>query len=203
MTLKAWAIKAGDLKGLSRAELLFAIARCALRAEPWRPVGAETAWHEAVAFVVRAAFDEPTDAAAARVVAHAIGELGARACNRLDGTPDEALGRAMNYATQTLSAGVEATALAGLPDVKKAVVLAAKLSASIGPVLAHAGRVAAPPGTDPVDFAALATWSAIRADLAALRDKEAALRDAADRMAALRAIASLWPEGVPGWVPAS
>jgi hypothetical protein len=202
VTLKAWTVKVGDLKGLTRAELLFATARCALRAEPWRPAGAEGAWREALDFVARAAFGEPTDAAAASVVARVVGELGARACNRLDGTPDEAVGRAMNYATQTLSAAVEATALAGLPELKKEVVLAAKLSASIGPVLAHAGRVAAPPGTDPVDFAALATCSAIRADLAALRDKEAALRVAADPMVALRAVAPLWPEGVPAWVPA-
>jgi hypothetical protein len=202
MSLRVWAIQLGDLKGSSRAGLLFATARFALRVEPWVPPGAEGPWRDAIGWLAASATGDPTDAKVARRVARAIGDLGATACNRLDGT-DEPLGRCMNYATSTLATGVEATTLPLGPALKKEVILAAKLSASIGAVLAHAGRVVAPDGSDPVDHASAASWSAIRADLGSIRAAESALAAAADRVTALRELAPPWRDGTPSWVPRS
>jgi hypothetical protein len=198
MSLRTWALKPSEFKGVSRAGLLLLSARCALRAEPWVPPDAEAEWREALMFVLQGAFADPTDLKAASTHARTISDLGACACNRLAST-DEPLGRCLNYATQTVAAAVEATTLALGPALKKAVILAAKLSASIPGVLAHAGRVHAAAGEDAVDVACIATWDAIRSDVSLFKSASSALELSEDRLAALRCLAPLWPAGIPGW----
>ncbi len=199
MSVRSWAIKVGELKRLSRAELVLLSGRCALRVAPWVPPGAEVAWGDGLAFVVGAALATPTDATAER--ARALRDLGARACNQLEAT-DEPLGRCLNHAAGTLAAAIEATALPLGPELKKAVIETAKQSASIPALLAHAGRVGGVGDRDAVDVAGLAIWDAIRADIAALEGASArptALGDAGDAIEALRAVAPLWPTGAPDW----
>jgi hypothetical protein len=83
--------------------------------------------------------------------------------------------------------------------MKKAIIEAAKLSASIAAVLAHAGRVDVPPGVDAVDAACVAMWDAIRADIPVLAGRQADLKNAEDRVRALRDCAPFWVGSAPGW----
>ena len=146
------AIKPGELKPLTRSGLLLLSARCALRVAPWVPPEAEAAWRDGVAFLALAALTAPTEARETAARARALRDLGARACNRLEAT-DEPLGRCMNHAMGTLAEAIDATARPRGPALKKAVITTARLSASIGAILAHAGRVGGCGDVDPVDFA--------------------------------------------------
>lgn len=76
---------------------------------------------------------------------------------------------------------------------------AAKLSASLPAVLAHAGRVGGSSGGDAVDAACLATWDAIRADIVVVAGVSHSLGDARDSIGTLREVAPLWPNGAPDW----
>jgi hypothetical protein len=202
MSLKIWAIKVGELKPLSRAGLLLLSARCAIRVEPWLPPNAEALFRQGLDELVAAAFEETTQAGKAAAAAAKLGrELsnrGATACNALAKT-DPPLGRCMSYATSTLAAGLAASGQSALPALKKAIVDGAKLSASIPAVLAHAGRVAAPKGKDPVDVACVAVWDAIRADIATIAAAmpELAAAQAKNRVRALREHAPLWVGPTP------
>lgn len=198
MSVRSWSIKPGELKRLSRSGLLLLAGRCALRVQPWVPPGAEAAWSDGLAFVVDAACAEPTDPQGTLVRARGIRDLGARACNRLEAT-DEPLGRCMNYAMGALAEAIEATTLPLGPVLKKAVIEAAKQSASIAAVLAQAGRVGGCGERDAVEVACLATWEAMRADVLFLERVTERLDDAGDAIAALRAVAPLWPSGAPTW----
>jgi hypothetical protein len=77
----------------------------------------------------------------------------------------------------------------------------AKCAASIPAVLAHAGRVEAPPGRDPVDFWCAGFWDLLRAELPEAGGFAGALAAAAapDRVSVLRAMHPLWPAGAPPW----
>jgi hypothetical protein len=199
MSVRAWALKPGELKPLSRAGLLLLAGRCALRVEPWVPPGAEEAWREGLAFVVDVAWAEPTDEQESLRRARGIRDLGARACNRLEPT-DEPLGRCMNYAMHTLAESIAATAVPLGPALKKAVIDTAKYAASIPAVLAHAGRVDGHGARDVVEVASLAMWDAIRADAASLARVTDRLGAPGDAVASLRELAAPWPSGVPEWV---
>ncbi|MGV3619853.1 MAG: hypothetical protein ACO1OB_03495 [Archangium sp.] len=85
-------------------------------------------------------------------------DLGAIACNRLDGTDDEALGRCHNYATLVVANSLR-------PSSTPELIQIAKYIGSIPAVLAHAGKTKVS-----VDVAAVEMWGALRADLNALDD---------------------------------
>lgn len=188
MSVKAWALKVGELRPLGDHALLFLAARCAMRVEPWCPAGARADWKRGLDAVCEGG-------AASSNLVRALSDRGATACNRLAAT-DEPLGRCMNYSTQTLCVALEAAGPADRGTRCKRVIAAAKLASSIGAVLAHAGRVSAPRGTDAVTFACTAMWDAIRADIAAIAGAPAGLTPVA-----LRAVAPLWAAGKPRWVP--
>jgi hypothetical protein len=198
MSLRIWAIKIGELKPLSRGGLLFLSVRCAMRVEPWLPKGVTTLWREGLEYVATAAFDRPTNSDVARDLARELSDRGAAACNRLQVT-DEPLGQCMNYTTLTLATAVEAASLDAGPALKKAVIDSAKLSASIPAVLAHAKRIIAPPGQDPVEVACLAIWNAIRADIPSVAVATSELETAKDRIGSLRRCAPLWVGRTPTW----
>jgi hypothetical protein len=201
MAVRVSALRVGELKPLSRGGLLLLAARCAMRVEPWMPPGTTTLWRKGLTFVAAAAFSAPTHSRDAAKLERELSDRGADACNRLDAT-DEPLGQCMNYATSTLGAAVEATALDMGAPLKKAVLDAAMLSKSIGAVLAHAGRVRGrlPRGLDAVDVAVLAFWDAIRTDIPVIAARTGELETAKDRVEALRKLAPLWTGRPPGWL---
>jgi len=127
-----------------------------------------------------------------------ISDAGALASHALHES-DEPLGRCMNHATQTLAAAVESASLGIGDGLKKRVIETAKYSASIPAILAYAGRVVAPDGEDPVDFACVFMWDTLRADIEPVREAEAVIGVAEDPVCALRACASLWSLGEPSW----
>ena len=196
--MKRWALRPGELKPLGREGLLLLAARCALRAEPWRPPAAARAWTDGLAALVAAARDAPTDARTIAALARTVADHGAVAANRLDAT-DEPRGRCANYATQALATALDATALADRKALVARTIAVAKLAGSIAAVLAHAGRVPAGPGGDAVDVACAAVWGATRADLAPLTAGLATVAAAKDPVKALRVLAPLWPDGPPAW----
>lgn len=198
MSLRALALRVGELKPLQRSGLLLFGARCAMRVEPWLPTRAEPLWSRGLEQVMAAAFSEVDDAAVA-TLRRQVSDCGAVACNRLAPT-DEPLGRCMNYATQTLARVLEATVLEAATPLKKAIMDAAKLSASIAAVLAHAGRVVAPAGADPVDAACTAMWETIRTDIPLVAGALSEVEHAQDRIGALRNRGPLWVGEVPDWV---
>jgi hypothetical protein len=161
-----------------------------MRVEPWMPPGAAAPWKKGLAHLARVANTAP---ATAPELARAIDEKGSVASSRLE-AKDELLGRCVNYAGLTLATAIEAAAHDVSPVLTKTIIDAAKYSASIGALHAHAGRVRASGGKHPVDVACEAIWGAIRADIAALAAAPAKL-DAR----ALRALAPLWPGRVPAW----
>ena len=144
------------------------------------------------------AFDEPSAARAVPAGVRALRNLGAQACNRLAPT-DAPLGRCMNYATSTVVAAVEATALPLGAPLKKAVIDVAKLSASIPGVLANAGRVPLPRVGSAVEVACVEAWDAIRAEVSLMAEGPPRVEASRDRLDALRTLAPLWPAGVPAW----
>lgn len=196
MTVRRWALRPGELKALTRGGLLLLAARCAMRAEPWRPPGSARPWTDGLAFVVGAALaPAPAVVADARARARAISDLGARAYHRLAAT-DEPAGSCANHAAQALSLALEAAAVGDRPALVKAIIDVAKQSASIGPVLAHAGRVG---GADPVEAACAAVWGAIRADVTLLAAQSDAIARAKRPVQALRTCAPLWVGAPPAW----
>jgi len=128
-----------------------------------------------------------------------LSDRGAMACNEL-ATTNEPLGRCMNYTTQILASALDAIALDDASALKKEVIQAAKLSASIPAILAHAGRIEVPSGSSAVDVACVTVWDAIRADIAAVANAVPAIERAEDRVLALTKCAPLWPGEVPAWV---
>jgi hypothetical protein len=177
--------------------LLFS-ARCALRVEPWIPKGSEKLWEDNLAFVVQAAWDDVAGAQDVLTRSRAVMNHGATACNRLADS-DEPLGRCLSYTTCTLAAAIEAAGAPDRPTVVKRAIDAAKLSASITAVWAHAGRIEAGEGRDVVDFACTTTWAAIRHDIAPLAASLGALEQSKDRVAALRNVAPFWEGRPPTW----
>ncbi|MCR9246420.1 MAG: hypothetical protein NXI31_15410 [bacterium] len=198
MSLKVWALKTGELKPLSRPGLLLFTARCAMRVEPWAPPGCRSLWDRGLARIVEAACGNPIDQLSLEPLAAAISNSGARAYYDREST-DEALGRCHNHATQTLQRGVEAVASDELKLLKKMVLDAAKFSASIPAVLAHDGRVSAPDGEDPVDFACIPMWRVIKADVAAVAEHTSQVVSANDPIEALRECADPWLGSRPAW----
>ncbi|MBK9030579.1 MAG: hypothetical protein IPL61_04435 [Myxococcales bacterium] len=194
MTMKRWAVKPGELRALARTSRLVWAARCAMRTEEWRPPGVDALWDDGLRLLVEAAAAAP-GAIEVATVARALGDRGALASNRRDGTDAEALGRCMNYATLTVRCALEATALPDGPALAKAVIDVAKYAASIPALLAHAGLTRAPPGAAAVDVAAVAVWGAIRADLA-----PCAATAPGVSLADVRALAPLWPPGARAWI---
>ncbi|NUP06286.1 MAG: hypothetical protein HOW73_09535 [Polyangiaceae bacterium] len=106
----------------------------------------------------------------------------------------------MNYATQTLVRAIDAAGIDGAAPAKKAIIEAAKLSASIAAVLAHAGRIDVAPGSSALDVACVAMWDAIRADIPVLAEASSTVEGADDRVRALRDCSPLWVGDVPRWV---
>jgi len=162
--MREWVLKPGEMKPLARSGMLLLASRCALRVEPWIPKNGKALWRDNLAFVVAEALAPPTDPKDAAKRARALSDCGADACNRLDST-DEPLGHAMAYAMTTLATAVEATAL-DERGVRKLVIDAAKYSASLFAVWAHAGRVKVRKGQDAVEVSAKVVWGAIRHDIA-------------------------------------
>lgn len=198
MSLRLWAIKVGELRPLDAGGLLLFGARCALRVSPWVPKDARRAWQAGLDIVLRAVGGEQFTPERIREVSRLVGDAGAIACNRLDGTKDEARGRCMNYATQTLVAVLDASQAADLKAQKKWIIDAAKLSASIPALLAHAGQIQARAG-DAVSEAAGTIWDAIRADIPVVTAARAANPSAPLSEAKLKALGPLWPGGKPEW----
>lgn len=196
MTVKALALKPGELKLLTREGRLLLAARCALRVEPWRPPGADRLWDDGLALVVAAAWATPPAALDVAARARALTDRGALASHRLAAT-DEPLGRCHNHAMATLAAAIEACAAVEPAALAKGVIGAAKLAASIAAIWAHAGRVRV--HGDPVDLACTAAWDAIRADLKPLAANVDSIAAEPDRVAALRTLQPLWPGGAPAW----
>jgi hypothetical protein len=199
MSVRLWAVKPGEVKSLSREALLLFGARCALRIEPWWPVSAGPQSTEPLGFVLAAAFGKAPAAEVALARSRVLLNAGAKACNVLEAT-DGPRGQCINYAACTLAAVVEAAGMAERKAVVKATLEAAKLSASIFAVWAHAGRVPVPAsGQEVVDHVSETVWQSIRADIAPLADALDALATAPDRAQALRALAPLWLGGEPAW----
>lgn len=182
-SLRTLVLRPGELRPLSRAGLVLLAARCALRCEPWLPPGAEALWRRGLGDVVAGAF---TPASGPPAWGRALGDLGARVCNQLDAT-DAPRGRCHNYAAQALVLAGEAAALVERAPLVKQVIVVAKHAGSIPAVLAHAGRVVAPPGRDAVDHACETVWAAIRGDVGWVVGHEASIAGARDPVAALRA----------------
>lgn len=199
MSVRIWSVKVGELRALDSGLLLVFGARCGLRVSPWLPKTATAHWKTALDIVLASAAGEVANAARVRQVARALSDSGSIACNKLDGTPDEARGRCMSYATSSLVEVLEATRIPELGLRKKALLDSAKLSASIPAVLAHAGLIAATPGGDAVTQAATAIWDAIRADLPVIAGLAPGRRL---NPAKLKSLGPLWPGGQPSWVPA-
>ncbi|MCB9564225.1 MAG: hypothetical protein H6708_27860 [Kofleriaceae bacterium] len=167
MSVRAWSIKPGELKPLGRDGLLVLAARAAMRVEGHAPASARAAWRDGLALVVGAAVRAPAGQAGAAALARRLRDARASACHRL-AVSDAPAGACANHATCALAAAGEAAALADRAAVARAVIEAAKQAASIPAVLGHAGRIRAPRGRDPVEYAAVTTWDAIRADVAAV-----------------------------------
>lgn len=200
MTLRIWAIKPAELKQLPREGLLLFGARCAMRVEPWLPANTGTLWSRGLEHVVASAFSE-ADPGVAATLRRELSERGASACNAMSSL-DEARGRCMNYATQTLARAIDAANVDFGPQMKKVIIETAKLSASVAGVLAHAGRVDVPPGADAVDIACVAMWDAMRADIRVLAGGPPDFKHAQDRVRALRDCAALWVGSAPSWAMA-
>jgi len=196
MTLRILAIKRSEIKQLSRERLLLLGARCAMRVEPWLPPDTETMWSRGLEHVVASAFSE-SDPADAPTLRRRLSDRGVIACDSMRFV-DKTFGECMSYTTQALARAIDATLDFGAP-MKKAIIEAAKLSASIAAVLAHAGRVDVPPGVDAVDAACVAMWDAIRADIPVLAGRQADLKNAEDRVRALRDCAPFWVGRAPDW----
>ena len=197
MSLNNWALKNSELKPLQRAGLLLLGVRCAMRVEPWMPPQTLALWSRGLRHATASAFSEPESDTSA-TLRRELSDRGAIASNALISI-DEALGRCMNYSTQTLARVLDATGLEYGTPMKKMIIETSKLSASIAGVLAHAGRVAVPHGQDAVDVACVAMWDAIRADIPILAAKTAQFQNAEDPVGALRDCATLWVGGVPNW----
>ena len=198
VSLRLWAVKPGELRALDRVGLTLFAARCALRVEGWLPDGAAKAWKSGLELVVRAAFTAPRDPSELRARAGEISNLGAVACNRLQKT-DGPRGRCHNYATSALAAALEVACEAERPKMLRWTIDAAKLSASIPAVWAHAGRVKVPKGAHAVDLACTTMWEAIRGDIGPLAAVGVALERARNPVQALRNFAPLWPGERPPW----
>ena len=195
MSVRAWAIKPGELKELTRCGLVLLAARCALRVEPcvleWWPDAPKTVrslWATSLDHLVRSAFTTTRHDIQRRLRALSnAGSLGRRRCE----ARDETRATCVNYAFYTLAAAVETGRFTERPLIVKSTIQAAKMSASIAAILAHAGRVPAPVNDDPVDHASRIAWGAIRADAARLT----ATPDARS--------CPLWPDPAPAWWPGS
>ena len=196
MSLRAWALKPSEVKALSRAGLVLLAGRCARRVEPWCPREARADWRRALSLVTASAKGRPPDRDAALRLARRLGDAGARACNARDGTPDELLGRGMNYATGTLALALEAAVEPERATVLRLVLDAAKQSTAFAALHAHAGRVRAPAGTDAVTVACVRVWDEVRRDVAVLVAGEAA---ALQRAAPIDALRGLWTGRPPPW----
>lgn len=200
MSVKAWAIKPGEVKPLDRAGLLLLGARVALRVGPWVHGPAVPHFQAVLAGVVQAAVTGAVLDVALQAERRGLADLGARICNRLDAT-DEPRGRAHNYAHQVLVAVSQGADALDRATVLKSALEAAKYAGSIAAIWGHAGRVLEVLGTphDPVDYACGLTWAALRADVALIVCEREALLAAPDPLAALLALAPHWPEPPPSW----
>ncbi len=198
MSVRAWAIKPGELKPLARAGKLIFAARCAMRTETWVPPASRTLWNQGLDDLARAAFVPPTSTRAILKLARDLDERGVLAETRLSAT-DEPRGRCISYAMHTLANALRASCLADGPELRKAVIDVAKYSASIAALLAHAGRTRAPKGVDAVDDAAGAIWAAIRADVPIVADGCMGVESAKDHVKAIRSLAPMWPKAAPEW----
>lgn len=187
--LTAWALKPGELKRLDRPHLLLFAARVAMRVERWRPKGIHKLWDKGLRFVVDAANGAVVPDAERKKLSRAISDAGAEASYDFTGA-DEPIGNCMNYATQTLSAAIDATAVPDGAALKKEIILVAKPAGSIPAVLAHGGLIK---GKNPVDEAATKIWSVMRDDIATIADAQ--VYD----VGGLRNLGPLWPSPAPKW----
>lgn len=200
MSVKQWAIKAGEVKALDRAGLLLFGARVSLRVEPWVPSGALDRFRSLLEALVRAGLAGEVLEAGLMPERRKLRDQGALACNRLAAS-DEPVGRAHNYATSVLATVLEGADAPARNDTRKHVLEAAKYAGSIAAIWGHAGRVVEVAGTglNPVDFACEQTWAALREDLALIVLHREALAAALDPLADLKALAPLWPLPAPSW----
>ena len=200
MSVREWSIKPGELRALSRGDLLLFGVRCAMRVEKWKPKGIASIWTEGLRWVVGHALAETAGRRDGKKLALDIGNAGVVACNRLEDR-DEPRGRCINYSTDTLSTTISATLSVDRKHVLREVIIAAQLSASIPAVLAHAGRIAT--RGDVVKTACLRTWAEIKADARELEGQSIALRTSKQPVKALRALAPLWRGDEPSWASPS
>jgi hypothetical protein len=193
VTVRAWALKLGDLKPLDREGRLRLAARCALRVEPWVAPSDHGLWQEQLAFALGGTAGEPLDPAEAGRRQRLLADAGARSCNRLAAT-DEPLGRCHGYALLPVSELLAACACPSGPALNKHVIDAAKYAASISAVLAHAGRTAVPTASGaPVDVVTPAFWEEVRADVARVATPAPTLDD-------LRAVGPLLSDDLRRWL---
>lgn len=156
MSLKTWAIKPGELRGLERDALLRLMTRFCERVAPWAPPG--PLFQKELKRLQRG------DGTDLRARVRALADAGAMACNRLEAT-DEPKGRCLNYAASTLSTALECLALPMGAPLKKQVILCAKLAASIPAVLAHAHEPSR------VDERCVEFWELLRSDVRDLQSR--------------------------------
>lgn len=196
MSMRIWAVKPGELKALSRSDLLIFSVRCARRAEPWRPAAVAALWDQCLAHVLSSLRETSTTS---KELAQRLMDTNTAVAERMR-APDPLLARCMNHAGVALGIAVRACELTPGPALTKAAIEAAKMACSIPAVLAHGGRVAVANGENPVEVAATTIWNATRADVAAI----APLSATPTTVGEVRDLAPLWPGGPPpDWVPAT
>ena len=145
MSLRAWSIKPSELKKLDTQARVKLLVRWTKRVEPWIPKSAVKKYREALVLIEAGGHDS--------ALADELEDLGATACNLLDGTDDEALGYCHDYATLVIAGALR-------PTTTKELVEIAKYIGSIPAVLAHAGKV-----KESVEVAAPRMWAALRSDI--------------------------------------
>jgi hypothetical protein len=203
MGLSAWAIKPSELRRLSDAGLLFFAGRCAMRIEPWRPAGMARLWSGGLSVLMSAARGEPMSGKKTTSLRRAISDRGAKACNDLESSSEEPLGRCMSYATGTLALAIDAALTPHRAPRVELVQQAAKHAGSIPAVLAHAGRVRARKGEDPVDSACLLLWNSMRSDISLVAESERSVLVSRSPLRALVEVGPLWPSRPPAWARAA
>jgi hypothetical protein len=184
VSLKIWALKSSELKGMTRTGLLLFGCRCAMRVESWIPPKSNKLWMRGLAHVT-SSIDSPIDVRDTEQLERDLSNCGAMALNQFSDT-DEPRGQCMNYATQTLAMVVYATTIKDEKKLKKAIIDTAKFSASIPAILAHANRITAPDGENPVDFACVTMWDAIRSDIQMINDVSSSFITLRNRVNVLR-----------------
>lgn len=183
-------MKAGELKPLDLGKLRWFAGRCALRCAPWGARDDRALHAQAMrAILAPSPLAEPDAAALIR----ALSDSGARAYNAL-ATIDEPRARCANYASLVLAEAVRASASSARPEAVKAALLAAKYTASIPLLLAHAAQSQGAADRAAIDETAAVVWASIRQDVARIAAHAAHIES-------IEALAALGPLELDAFAP--